>query len=268
MARRANKRQRRQARERAHDLRQRYNAADLPFQNGIAVATFDDPYGVVVDSEGNVDGRARLAQVQHTNGSLAEGAPSWTPPRRPQITAFISLKEDPFGRMFARRQVDRAQFEAGRTYQLLADTAEIGIIHSVDLSRTPVSGSRLPDPLTDRRLRAFKKLRELDEVLVQRFGIEGLAITKAILVDRKSQEQTAKDCGADNVRDKRSVGWLFRRCLDVLAQGLGFVSGTGAGLRRLRKPVRPEDEPEKDPARRATAAEIADPALRHGRPGS
>jgi hypothetical protein len=264
------KRQRRQARERAHDLRERYNTAELPFQNGIAIADFEDAYApaAYIDADGTLDARARLRHARHADGTIAEGAPGWEPPRRPQVRAFIALKDDPFGRMYARQQIDRAQFEAGRTYQLLADTAEIGTIQSLDPGKVCVSGGRLPELLTDRRLRAIKKLREVDEVVVQRFGIEGLTVTRGVLVDRKSQEQVAKEHGADNDRDKRSVGWLFRRCLDCLAQRLGFVSGTGAGLHRLRRPVRQEGEPADGPARHASTEDLANPALRQGRPGS
>ncbi len=95
--RRQNKRQRRQARQAAHhDLRQRYREHDLPFQNGVAAAIFEDAYAPAgyVDAEGNLDARARLKQIRHSDGSIAEGAPGWTPPQRPLITA-IALKDDP-----------------------------------------------------------------------------------------------------------------------------------------------------------------------------
>jgi hypothetical protein len=249
--RRQNKRQRRKARERAHDLRDRYREADLPLHNGLAIASFEDAYApaAYINADGTLDARARLRQARPADASVAEGAPGWEPPRRPQVRAFVALKDDPFGRQYARGQIDRAQFEGGRCYQLLTDAAVIGSIQSLDPGKIVVSGGHVPEMITERRLRAIKKLREVDEHLVQRYGAEGLAITKAILVDRKSQEQTAREFGADNVRDRRSVGWLFRRCLDCLAYRLGYVSGAGARLQRLRKP--PPPEPENDPARMA-----------------
>jgi hypothetical protein len=42
--RRLNKRQRRRAREAQHDLRAQYRERDLPFQNGVATAIFEDAY--------------------------------------------------------------------------------------------------------------------------------------------------------------------------------------------------------------------------------
>jgi hypothetical protein len=84
MARRTNKRQRRQARERAHDLRGRYNAADLPLHNGVAIDQIEDPYSLDrIGVDGNLAVEARLEQARHSDGSLAEGAPGWSPPERP-----------------------------------------------------------------------------------------------------------------------------------------------------------------------------------------
>jgi hypothetical protein len=111
---------RRQAR---HDLRGQYAERDLPFMNGIGVAVIEDPYtdAARIDREGNLDVGARLEQAQHHDGTIAEGAPGWTPPQRPRITVITALRDDPLGRMYARRQIDRAQFDAGKEYQSLCD---------------------------------------------------------------------------------------------------------------------------------------------------
>jgi hypothetical protein len=56
---------------------------------GLAVISFDDPYEQAAwpDAEGTRDVAARLRQVRHADGSIAEGAPAWEPPRRPRVTA-------------------------------------------------------------------------------------------------------------------------------------------------------------------------------------
>jgi hypothetical protein len=72
------------ARQRArYDLRQRYREQDLPVEH-IGVATIEDPYTQAghLDSEGNLNVAARLAPAQHSDGTVAEGAPGWAPPRR------------------------------------------------------------------------------------------------------------------------------------------------------------------------------------------
>ena len=79
------KRQRRQAREKAHDLRSRYHDADLPLHNNIAISQVEDAFApaAYIDTEGNLDARARLKQARHADGTIAEGAQAG---RRPAAT--------------------------------------------------------------------------------------------------------------------------------------------------------------------------------------
>jgi hypothetical protein len=109
--RRTTKRQRRRAREAQHDLRAQYRESDLPFQNGVGVLVTEDPYSSAgnIDGEGNLNVRAQLRQARHADGTLAEGAPGWTPPQKPLVTVITALRDDALGRMYARRQIDRPQ---------------------------------------------------------------------------------------------------------------------------------------------------------------
>jgi hypothetical protein len=262
------KKQRRAKRARArqrprYDLRQRYREQDLPVEH-IAVTSIEDPYTEAgyLDAEGNLDAAARLAPARHADGTVAEGAPGWAPPRRPLMTVFVALKDDPVGRMHSRRQIDEAQYQAARAYQLAADQATLGAVRSVDLSRTKVSGGLAPDPLPDGRRRAMERLRAVEERVTRRYGLEGLSVTRAVLSDRQSVEQTARARGASSTREISFWTGLFRRCLDVLATAFGFSSST-------RRPPRPnghaEQDPADDPGRQAGAAELADPRLRRGK---
>lgn len=151
-----------------YDLRHRYREQDLPIDH-IGVATIDDPFTTAgyLDTEGNLDAAARLAPAQHPDGTVAEGAPGWAPPRRPTMTVFVALRDDPVGRMHSRKQIDEAQYKAARAYQQPADQATLGAVRSVDLSRTKVSGGQAPDPLTPGRQRAMERLRAVEERLAR-----------------------------------------------------------------------------------------------------
>jgi hypothetical protein len=101
----------RQRERRGYDMRPQYREGDLPTRPHIAVATIENPYAEAgrVDRAGNLDVEARLEPVRRRDGTLSEGAPAWTPPERPTLTAIVNLRNDAIGRMHARRQVDEAQ---------------------------------------------------------------------------------------------------------------------------------------------------------------
>jgi hypothetical protein len=257
-ARRARARQR----PRSNDLRDRYEP-DVPAVAGLSVVEFDDPYGQAgrIDSNGVLDVAARLEPARHSDGTTSEGAPGWVPPPRPRIRVIANLREDPLGRMFARHQIDQAQFFGGRAYQEHHDAAVIGSVRSVALEKTRVSGGLPPDPLTDRQRRAAAKLRSIETEVQRRYGGVGIALARAVLADRQPVEQAARNAGAVSDRELRSWCWLFRKILDVVA----LVTGFGSGLRRPQGTNGHEDDPAEDPARHASAADLADPELRRGR---
>ena len=213
------------ARQRSrYDLRQRYRERDLPAEH-IGIAQIEDPYTpAAYDADGNLDPAARLAPVQHPDGTLAQGSPAWTPPRRPTMTVFVALKDDPVGRMFARKQIDVSQYNAARAFQQAADRSTLGAVRSVDLTKTKVSGGIPADPLTDSRKRAMSLLRYAEQRVANRFGLEGLSVTRAVLSDRLSVEQTARARGASTTREISFWTGLFQRCLNTLAMAFGFAT--------------------------------------------
>jgi hypothetical protein len=213
-----------------YDLRQRYVERELPAEH-IGIATIEDPYTQAgyLDAEGNLDATARLTPAQHSDGTVAEGAPGWAPPRRPLMTVFVALKDDPIGRMHSRHQIDEAQYKAARVYQQAADEATLGAVRSIDLEKTKVSGGLPADPLTDKRRRAMQLQRYAEQRVVNRFGLEGLGLTRAVLSDRQSVEQTARARGASSPREVSFWTGLFRRCLDVLATVFGYATHDGQG---------------------------------------
>jgi hypothetical protein len=256
----------RQRERRGFDVRPQYREGDLPSTAHIAVATIENPYAEAgrVDRAGNLDVQARLEPVQHRDGTLSEGAPAWTPPQRPTLTAVVNLREDPIGRMHARRQVDGAQYNAARAYQQLYDRATIGNLSPADPSRIRVDGGKAPDPISAARMAAATRLRSVERTLSDWHGFAGLSLTRSVLTGGKSVEKTARDLGANSDRELRSWAWLFRKCLDVLARSLGFASSAERPHRARR--VQNDSAPEvSDPGLHADAGDLADRKLRCGR---
>ena len=126
------KRARLKQRPRSHDLRRHYRPTDLPSTGNLAVVSVEDPYSetaAYLDRTGNLDAAARLEPARRADGSIAEGAPEWTPPSRPRVTAVRALRGDAVGRTHARYQLDETQYAAARAYQRLAELAT-GTLHS------------------------------------------------------------------------------------------------------------------------------------------
>jgi hypothetical protein len=175
------------------------------------------------------------------------------------------LRGDALGHMYARHQISEPQFQAGRRYQEHHDNAELGSIRSINLEKTRVSGGQFPEPVTERQRRAADKLRKIEGELRHHEGITGVWLARVILAERHSPEAAARMAGAAGQREVRSWCWLFRRCLNTIAVATGLMSST-------RKPYRPIYVDGQDPAldadRQARDAELVDPALRSGRPGS
>jgi len=261
------KRARARQRERqGHDLRPHYYQADLPPAPDLAIVEFDDPYALPgwINPEGTLDPTARLKQARRADGSVAEGEPEWVAPPRPRIQAIGRLKEDPLGRMRARHQVDESQYLGGREYQRLYDSTQVALVRSVDWSKTRVSGGQRPDPLTEERQRASRKLHHANDAVMHRHGAEGLTLVRDVLCERRSVELAGRMRGAKSSRDTRWFGTLFRKCLSVLAVQFGFSSSTRASVQRIH-PFNDGPNPT-DPDLHADAVDLADARLRSGWP--
>jgi len=206
--------------KRGHDLRPQYREADLPATAHLAVTTIEDAYAPAgrVDKAGILHVEADLEPVRRRDGTLSEGRPAWRPPERPKSTVIVNLREDPIGRMHARRQVDEAQYSAARAYQRLYDCATIGNLSPADPSRIRVDGGKAPDPISAARMAAATRLRGVEGTLKDWHGHAGLSLTRCVLTGGKSVDKAARDFGASSERDVRWWGQLLRRCLDVNGQ--------------------------------------------------
>jgi hypothetical protein len=136
-----------------------------------------------------------------------------------KIRVLRQLRSDPLARLHSHKQIDEAQYRAGRAYQDDVETAE-RLVRSLDLTRERVDGGTPSEPLTDAQVRARKRLTELERVL----GRTMQRVTKAVLVDGMSMETVAQRLfNRDGEVSAKYYGRLFRDALDVLAAEYGLA---------------------------------------------
>jgi hypothetical protein len=76
-----------------------------------------------------------------------------------QILVTASLRDDPLGRLFARRHIDEGQYRAGLKLLELFGLAEIGSVQGMDPSKEPVDGrGAFVEAITDSHIRAARQL--------------------------------------------------------------------------------------------------------------
>lgn len=67
------------------------------------------------------------------------------------LPVTASLRDDPLGRLFARRHIDDAQYRGGLKLLELFELAEIGSLQAMDPGKEPVDGrGAFVEPITDR----------------------------------------------------------------------------------------------------------------------
>jgi hypothetical protein len=131
-----------------------------------------------------------------------------------KIRVLRSLRSDPLARLHNRKQIDEAQYRAGRAFQRDCEAAARGV-RSLDLSRERVDGGAPGEPITDLQVRARKRLMEMERVL----GRTMHRVTQAVLVDGMSMESIAQRIfNREGEVSVKYYGRLFRDALDVLAE--------------------------------------------------
>ena len=136
-----------------------------------------------------------------------------------KIRVQRQLRADPLARLHSHKQIDEAQYRAGRAFQRDCETAARGI-RSIDLGRERVDGGAPAEPLTDAQVRARKRLSEMERVL----GRTMHRVTQAVLVEGMSMETIAADLfGRGGEVSVKYYGRLFRDALDVLAGEYGLA---------------------------------------------
>jgi hypothetical protein len=138
-----------------------------------------------------------------------------------RVVVLRSLRDDPLAGMFARRQIDQAQYDAGREWQRLTEQTEVGNIRAIDTTKEAVDGGRFPEPLSDNAARAFKELNRAHGLL----GMIGENIVREILGSRLSIMEMAQRRGYTTRTEIEFMGKRFREALDTLAVAFGCATG-------------------------------------------
>jgi hypothetical protein len=134
--------------------------------------------------------------------------------------ATVSLRDDPLGRMHARRQIDDCQLAAGRYMQSLLEMTRIGSLRSPDPAREYVDGrAGQAVPITARQMRASDKLRQARDVL----GVRSYGLLCAVLAERQFIEHVAALVGQSGNWESRKLTGRFRDALDELAVLFGYA---------------------------------------------
>lgn len=137
-----------------------------------------------------------------------------------KIVVTASLRDDPLGRLHARRQITESQYATGHYVQNLFELAAIGSVQAMDPSKEFVDGrGQFIDPITEGQRRADKRLREARDAL----GARGYALVRSVLSERLFIEQIASSQGERSERGILFVGRRFRECLEDLSYVYGFA---------------------------------------------
>ncbi len=134
-----------------------------------------------------------------------------------KVTLVRALRDDPLGRLHARRQIGQAQYRAGRDWQAAYEAAAIGHVGSIDPSNEPVDGSpHYNGPNLDRITKAARKLARWDRLL----GADGCALVRNVLAERLTMAAIAMRW---RFGDEAYYGKRFRECLNTLARDMGYM---------------------------------------------
>lgn len=134
-----------------------------------------------------------------------------------KIIALRSVRSDPLGRLHAHKQLDDAQYRAGRAFQNDWERVERGP-QAIDPSREYVDGARGREPITEGQRQAVLRLNRAEREL----GADGAAITHDVLVHGLTMEQVGHKRGLESQRWNDYFARRFKECLDRLAVVYGF----------------------------------------------
>jgi hypothetical protein len=164
------------------------------------------------------DRRAGAPGINAEVASIVVDDPYATQPGE-TIVVTRQLRGDPLARLHSHRQIDDAQYHAGRAYQRDWEVAERGT-RSLDPTREAVDNSLSVDPLTDRQIGARARLAELRAAL----GHKMHAAVHAVLIDGATIEVLARVNGRAGETWLKYYGRFFRDALDVLAVEYGLAA--------------------------------------------
>ena len=136
-----------------------------------------------------------------------------------KIVALRSIRNDPLGRLHSHRQLDDAQYQAGRAFQNDWERAERGP-QAVDPTRDYVDGVRAREPVTESQRMAVLRLHRAEREL----GADGAALVHDVLIKGMTMDQVGQRRALSSQRWYDYFSRRFRECLDRLALVYGFAT--------------------------------------------
>lgn len=136
-----------------------------------------------------------------------------------KLKVLRSVRDDPLAGMLSRGQIDQAMFTAGREWQRHHEAMEIGNISAIDPAKEAVDGGKIPEPITDRQIRAIRALGAAEREL----GPYGAVLIRSVLGARLSIAEFASQQGFWSAREQNYLSRRFRECLDTLAKLWGYA---------------------------------------------
>jgi hypothetical protein len=148
-----------------------------------------------------------------------------------KIVTLRSIRNDPLARLHSHRQIDDAQYRAGRAFQHDWERAERGP-RAVDPTHEYVDGGQAREPITEGQRRAVLRLNRAEREL----GADGAALIHEVLILGMTMEQVGLRRGLRTQRWKDYFARRMCECLDRLALMYGFATDSsrqnGPALKR------------------------------------
>lgn len=126
-----------------------------------------------------------------------------------KIAVVRSIRDDILAAMHARKEIDQAEFDAGRKYQFYAELAEIGNVQAMDPAKDKVDGGQIgTSDMTNAQVNAVRALLAARDALTP----DGEHLVRRILVERASFTKIAgSERGATRLKER------FFYALEILA---------------------------------------------------
>lgn len=137
-----------------------------------------------------------------------------------KIVAFQNLRGDTIAQLHASKQIDDAQYEAGKTMRRFYECSEIGGVRGIDPTKEAVDGGGAGETLTEQVQQAIQEVLRLEKVL----GMEGAALSRDVLCVGLTLKQCATARNLFTERGRLYVGNRFREVLETLALELNLIS--------------------------------------------
>jgi hypothetical protein len=139
-----------------------------------------------------------------------------------KITVFRKLRDDPLGRLHDRKQIDGAQYQAGRDWQKAYEMAEICGARAIDPTREAVDGGQIASSaISDEQAKAFANLAKASRAL----GMLVESVVRDVLAHRMTTREVAEARGYRDERAHRYYAMMFRDGLEILCLVFGYKTG-------------------------------------------